>query len=83
LKNQSYYWPTLYVITKVCLMDLEYWEKGAGHPENRTSDSFYSQPKISSIFQEVKPMNQRKIIEEILTDLGKIQEAILERISKK
>ncbi|RIA93496.1 hypothetical protein C1645_762431 [Glomus cerebriforme] len=75
-----YYWQTLYINTKICLMDLEYWERGIGHPENRTSDSFFKQPNLIKICLEVKTMDQKKVIESILTDLGKIQEVVLEKV---
>ncbi|CAG8509429.1 uncharacterized protein OCT59_003964 [Rhizophagus irregularis] len=82
VSNQSYYWPTLYILIKICLMDLGYWEKGEGHPVDRVSESFYLQPKILFYYKEVKSMDQRKLIENILTDLGRIQEAVLRRIKK-
>ncbi|GBC09671.1 hypothetical protein RclHR1_09030003 [Rhizophagus clarus] len=80
--SRTYYWPTLYIHIKMCLMDLEYWEKGEGHPVDRTSESFYLQPRILWHYKEVKSMDQRKLIEIILTDLGKIQEAVLKRIKR-
>jgi hypothetical protein len=80
--SKSYYWPTLYIHIKICLMDLEYWEKGEGHPVDRVSESFYLQPKILWFYKEVKSMDQRKLIENILTDLGRIQEVVLLRIKK-
>jgi len=82
VSNQSYYWPTLYIHTKICLIDLGYWEKGEGHPVDRVSESFYLQPKILFYYKEVKSMDQRKLIENILTDLGRIQDAVLRRIKK-
>jgi len=80
--TRSYYWPTLYIHTKICLMDLEYWEKGEGHPVDRMSESFYLQPRMLLFYKEVKSMDQRTLIDIILTDLGKIQESVLVRIRK-
>lgn len=74
--TKPYHWATLYVLIKICLTDLEYWEKGTGHPEGRISDMFYSHPKLLYMCRETKLKDQRRLIENILTDLGKMKETV-------
>ncbi|CAI2176652.1 359_t:CDS:1 [Funneliformis geosporum] len=81
--TKPYHWATLYVLIKICLTDLEYWEKGTGHPEGRISDMFYSHPKLLYMCRETKLKDQRKLIENILTDLGKMKENVYKLLRTK
>ncbi|CAG8438209.1 8128_t:CDS:1 [Scutellospora calospora] len=77
-EEKPHYWPTLWAHMKFCMNDLKYWERGAGHPADRLSDSYIRLALLRTFF-EVGGLSKSKQLEGIITDILEIQ-ATIERM---